>query len=137
MRHIYTLLAVLMFVSCSKSDEMVMRNTAPEVSATKVINASVVAGAEYQMPVTSSTLKIFKQATNFEVSTVGVDAKTGLTVYKYIPAKGFTGNDEVTLSDSKTSVSTGSGCSRSATEGYQMPSTTTTTYIKIKFAVAN
>lgn len=139
MRQIYYLLAVSFLVSCSKSDQMVATSNASQVNMTKVIDAAVVGGVEYQLPVSSSNMKVYKQASYFEVSSVGVDAKTGITVYRYLPAKGFTGTDEVTLSDSKTSLNNDnvSGCRHnSSSMGSQMV-TTTTTFVKIRFTVSN
>jgi hypothetical protein len=103
-------------------------------NATKVINASVISGSEYQLPGVSENMKIFKQASYFEVSSLGVDSKSGMKMYRYKPAKGFTGADEVTLSESKTYISEQGGCSHSNS---QTQMTTTTTFIKIKFSVTN
>ena len=79
-------------------------------------------------------MKIYKQASHFTESTIGKDSKTGLVLYKYTPETDFTGQDEVTLSDTKTYTSgNGRGCNNSMnTESRTVSSTS---FITIKFKV--
>ena len=137
MRLIYTLLVVvLIFASCSKKDSIVSGNpTAAAVDATQVIDATINTDFTYQLPLTSPDMQIHKQAAHFELSAIGIDSKNGMTVYKYLPAKGFTGNDEVTLKESTTytdyNYSEGGGCRDM--NGSQ--NVTKTSFVKIRFTV--
>jgi hypothetical protein len=135
MRLIYTLLAVLIFTSCSKKDALVSGNPnpAPAADATQVINATINTDFTYQLPLTSPDMQIHKQAAHFALSAIGVDSKNGMTVYKYLPAKGFTGSDEVTLKETTTytSYSEGEGCR----DMNSPQNVTKTTFVKIRFTV--
>lgn len=136
MRIIFTLLVVLILVSCSKNDAAIAPgNPNPTVSATQVINATVKSDFTYELPLSSSGIQIDKQASHFSLSAIGVDAKKGTTIYQYLPAKDFTGTDEVTLKDVQTSVNyahQGSSC-----RNMDMSQTITkTSYINIRFTVS-
>ena len=136
MRIIFTLLIVLILVSCSKDDAVIASgNPNPTVSATQVINATVNSDFTYELPLSSSGIQIDKQASHFSLSAIGVDAKKGTTVYQYLPSKDFSGTDEVTLKDVQTSVNyahEGRSCSN-----MDMSQTVTkTSFIKIRFTVS-
>ena len=135
MRILYTLLVVLILVSCSKEDAVISSgNPNPYISATQVVNATVNSDLTYELPLSSSNIEIHKQAAHFTLSAIGVDAKKGTPVYQYLPAKGFTGTDEVTLKDVQTSVNyahEGGSC-----HNMDMSQTVTkTSFITIKFKV--
>ena len=136
MRITYSLLVVLILASCSKEDVVISANPAPSVNATQVINAIVNADFTYVLALTSPDVTIHKQALNFSLSEVTTDAKNGTNVYQYLPLKGFTGSDEVTLKEVKTYTSysdmdEGGGCNNMGS-----PQTTSkTSFIKIKFTV--
>lgn len=119
-------------MSCSKTSqqEMVL---GPATPATQVVNASVLPDGLYELPVSSENVKIYKQAVHFELSVVGEDPKNGMIKYKYAPSKGFTGTDEVTLSETKTYTSVGNGCNYDG--DMQSGTHTSTTFTKIKFTV--
>lgn len=121
----------LIGASCSKTSqqEMVLR---PASQSMQEISASVSSDAFYEMPVTSENVKIHRQASHFEVSGISVDTKTGVLKYIYSPVKGFTGSDEVTLSETKTYASVSNGGCNNGDDGYQQ---TSTTFVKIKFTV--
>jgi hypothetical protein len=130
-------LVMSMFIvcaSCSKNaqQEMVL---SPASQAVQEINAAVASDALYEMPVNSENVKIHKQASHFELSSIGTDSKSGMLKYKYSPAKGFTGTDEVTLSETRTymSVDSEGGCNNSRSGESNM--VTSTTFIKIRFTV--
>ena len=119
-------------MSCSKTSqqEMVLSTASPAIHE---VSASVSPDGLYELPVSTENVKIYKQAAHFEVSIIGVDAKNGMIKYKYAPSKGFTGSDEVTLSETKTFTSVGGGCNY---DGEMQPDThTSTTFTKIKFTV--
>jgi len=134
MRLIYTLLAVLIFASCSKKDAVVSGNPNASVDATQVINATINTDFTYELPLASTDIKIHKQASHFSLSTIGVDSKNGTKIYQYLPEKGFTGNDEVTLKDTRSYVNymEGGGCNNMS----DAQNVTKTSYIKIKFSIA-
>jgi len=135
MRLIYTVVAVLIFASCSKKDAVISGNPATAVQAAQVINATINTDFTYQMPLTSPDYQIHKQASHFSLSSIGVDAKNGMTVYQYLPAKGFTGIDEVTLKETKTFTSyegEGGGCRDMSSPQH----ITKTSYTTIRFNVS-
>ena len=134
MRLIYTVLAVLIFASCSKKDAVISGNPAPAAQATQVINATINTDFTYQLPLTSPDYQIHKQASHFSLSSIGVDAKNGMTVYQYLPAKGFTGIDEVTLKETKTftSYEGESGCRDMSAPQH----ITKTSFTTIRFSVS-
>ena len=134
MRLIYTLLVVLIFASCSKKDAVVSANPNASIDATQVINATINTDFIYELPLSSPDVQIHKQASHFSLSSIGVDSKNGTTVYQYLPEKGFTGIDEVMLKDTKTYIDMdGGGC-----RNMMAPqSVTKTSFIKIKFSIAN
>jgi len=135
MRLIYTLLAVLIFASCSKKDAVVSGNPNASVDATQIINATINTDFTYELPLPSSSdIKIHKQASHFSLSTIGIDSKNGNKIYQYLPEKGFTGTDEVMLKDTRTyhNYMDGGGCNNMS----DAQNVTKTSYIKIKFSIA-
>jgi hypothetical protein len=140
MRIAYTLLVVLILASCSKSDAVISGNPAtqdlrPSGSETEVINATITSDFTYELPLSTTNIQIHKQAAHFTLSEIGVDAKKGTPVYQYLPAKGFTGTDEVTLKDVETyeSNSHDGGDCHNMDDGQQRA--IKTSFIKIKFTV--
>jgi len=135
MRLIYTLLAVLIFASCSKKDAVVSGNPNASVDATQIINATINTDFTYELPLPSSSdIKIHKQASHFSLSTIGIDSKNGNKIYQYLPEKGFTGTDEVMLKDTRTyhNYMDGGGCNNMS----DAQNATKSSYIKIKFNIA-
>jgi hypothetical protein len=132
MRVIYTLLFVLIFAACSKDEQMISAPRSTSTNATKIVDADVTVDGEFILPLNPGTARIHKQASFFAISTVGLDSKTGVNVYRYVPAKGFTGTDEVLISETKpyTSVNP-NGCSYNAEEVKAI----TTSYTKIRFTI--
>ena len=141
MKKIFTYASVLMgFVisqSCSKQSarEMVM---SPAIS-TQIINAEVKNNATYQLPLDKfQNVTIVQQASHFQLSSVGLDNKTGLLLYKYQPAQDYTGTDEVLLSTSKNVVSAVSGENCNNREGsYMTTAAVVTSNINIKIKVSD
>ncbi len=75
------------------------------------INAAVSPGNPYILNVSNlGSVTILKQAAHFAISQTETDPKDGMLLYKYIPLNNYTGADEVVLSTSKTSYSSGNGC---------------------------
>jgi len=135
MRLIYTLLAVLIFASCSKKDAVVSGNPNASVDVTQIINATINTDFTYELPLPSSSdIKIHKQASHFSLSTIGIDSKNGNKIYQYLPEKGFTGTDEVMLKDTRTyhNYMDGGGCNNMS----DAQNATKSSYIKIKFNIA-
>ena len=134
MRLIYTLLAVLIFASCSKKDAVVSGNPNASVDATQIINATINTDFTYELPLTSPDIKIHKQASHFSLSTIGIDSENGNKIYQYLPEKGFTGTDEVMLKDTRTyhNYMDGGGCNNMS----DAQNATKSSYIKIKFSIA-
>ena len=136
MRILYTLLVVLIFVSCSKDDATINSESfSPAVSATQEINATVNSEFPYELPLSSSDIEIQKQAAHFALSKIGIDAKKGTTVYQYLPEKGFTGTDEVTLKQVQTSVNYSHDGSSGCNNMDMSQKVTKASYIRIKFSV--
>ena len=132
MRVIYTLLLVLIFAACSKDEQMISAPPTSSTNATKIVDADVTVDGEYILPLNPGAVRIHKQASFFAVSTIGIDSKTGVNVYRYVPAKGFTGSDEVQISETKSYSSINpNGCSYDAEEVKAI----TTSYTKIRFTI--
>jgi hypothetical protein len=131
-------ISMVALVSCSKTDQVETAMAAPS-SSDQVVNVSVETNGAYELPITSSMgeVKIHTQATHYELSATGVDGKNGFKVYKYVPAKDYNGNDQVTLSQTRsyTSYNEGSEC-HNGYMGGEKKTSTATTYLTIKFKVA-
>ena len=120
--------------SCSKESPYRM---ATPVIPDQTINATVLTNNAYVLNVNSlESVSINKQAAHFTVSQTEVDAKNGTPVYKYIPEKNYTGNDEVVLRTSKTTYVSG-GNSSGCNGGNNSHASTSTSYynVIIKFTV--
>jgi hypothetical protein len=121
--------------SCKKeSRDIPVTSTAGET-----ITVRIAPNQSYQMDLTNAgTISISKQAIHFSISEAIVNNENGTQVYKYIPAKDFTGNDEVILLSNKTeenhSVTNSGGC-----PGRSNAYTTSieTKYTTIKIMVSN
>jgi hypothetical protein len=133
MKLISTLLVVLLLASCSKKEAVISNTQNTSVEAAQVINAAINPSSIYELPFSSTDVEIHQQASHFTLSAIGVSAKNGMTVYQYLPEKGFTGTDEVTIKETKSYNGEGGGCRNSS----GMQSTTKISYTKIKFSVAN
>jgi hypothetical protein len=137
MRKLFLFSAVLLgflivFQSCSKQSPAIA--VAP--ISTNVINATIAPNGSYQLPIENSgTVSISRQASHFQVSQADVD-KSGFVVYKYTPVTDYTGTDEVVLSNTRTSIVTGSGCPGNHTSNTES-TVTSTSYITVKINVAN
>lgn len=132
------LIVASLVAGCSKSsqEEVVLNRTTSD--AAQVVTATLSESGMFEHPlnVQEGLAGIHKQATHFSVSSLAKDPRTSLMVYKYVPAKGFTGTDEVMLSTTKKYSSyTGGrdGCNYDSDMGE--PSTSTTTFVKIRFTV--
>jgi len=69
----------------------------------ETITVKIAPNQPYQMDLTGAgTISVIRQAIHFSVSETIVNSENGTQVYKYIPAKDFTGNDEVELISNKT-----------------------------------
>ena len=105
----------------------------------ETINVRIAPNQSYQMDLTNAgTVSISKQAIHFSVSEAIANNETGTQVYKYIPAKDFTGNDEVVLLSNKTeenhSVNNSGGCPGSSNA---FTTSIGTKYTTIKIMVGN
>ena len=77
----------------------------------QTINASVSPNNPYILNVNNlGNVIILKQAAHFAISQTETDSKDGMLLYKYIPKNNYIGADEVELSTSKISYSSGNGC---------------------------
>jgi len=95
----------------------------------ETINATVSADNTYKLNIANlGDVSISRQALHFAVSETGIDVKDRTPVYTYVPAAGFTGNDQVELFSTKSFRSTGGTCS-----GSHYSSSITT--IVIKFTI--
>lgn len=138
MKKIFTcaslLMGIVMSQSCSKqsSKEMLIS----PVTNTSTINASVKSNEIYQLTLDKlQNAVITRQASHFELSQVEMDSKTGLLLYKYQPARGYIGPDEVLLSTSKTVVSASAGICNN--RGNMYTTTVVTSNISLKINVTD
>ena len=138
MRKLFLLPAVLLgflvvFQSCSKQSPS---NAVAPIN-TNVINVNIAPNGSYQLPIQNpGNVSISRQASHYQVSQADVDSKSGVMVYKYIPVADYMGTDEVVLSNTKTSIITGSGCPNNHTSNSESTATSTS-YITVKINIAN
>ena len=144
MRKLYCLLqtsglCILIFQSCSKNSGA----NAPALPASNAINVVVSQnhGYELNMP-GSGTVSIFKQASHYQTSGTFTSAENTSVVYKYVPAAGFTGKDQVILSNTSLTTTYNSGshsCSNSNPDNNTSSTTTTYTssYTTLNITVTN
>ena len=109
------------------------------VTDSETINVRIAPNQPYQMDLTGAgTISIIRQAIHFSVSETIVNSEIGTQVYKYIPARDFTGNDEVELISNKTeenrSASNRVGCTGSSNA---YTTSIGTKYTTIKIIVSN
>ncbi|MGZ8559653.1 MAG: hypothetical protein ACXWWC_15025 [Chitinophagaceae bacterium] len=142
MKKIFTYSAVLfsalsLLLSCSKNAK---DNLSPRTQAMpdRVINAKVAPGQTYTLSIANSgDVSIHKQAAHFLISETAIDEKNGSIIYRYIPASGFKGIDEVLLSHSaEYAVSSSSSSSNGCNNGSNNFSKQTSS-IAIKFTVVD
>jgi hypothetical protein len=106
---------------------------APVQPAAKTITATVSSGQTYIFNAGyPGTMNIDRQASHYQVSETTID-ENGAVIYKYIPAKGYQGADEVMLTQNvSNSGDNNGGCSQNHS-GTTVSSSTTV----IKITVAN
>jgi len=106
-------------------------------SVDETFNVRIAPNQSYEMDLSNAgTVSIVKQATHFSVSETIVNSESGGQVYKYIPAKDFTGTDEVLLMATKSAEShsvNNSGCGNSSAYAASIG----TKYTTIKITVDN
>ena len=134
------LINLVVFQSCSKQSS----SEAVAPMSTNIINATIAPNGSYQLSLDNSinaTVSISKQAAHFQISQTEIDSKSGLLVYRYIPAADYRGVDEVLLSNTKISeIASGSGCPNNPdhnSNAANTPTTTTTSYTTIKLNINN
>jgi len=125
---------IIFSFSCKKGSHDMVTDTDGET-----INVKIAPNQAYQMDLTGAgTISILRQAIHFSVSETIVNSENGTQAYKYVPAKDFTGNDQVELLSNKTegssSANNSGGCTGSGNSNTTPIGTKFTT---IKILVAN
>jgi hypothetical protein len=139
MRKLYflpMLLPVLMvvFLSCKKESVQGLAPAAPD----ETIAVKIAPNQSYILNLPeSNNVSISRQAAHFSVSEALVNAENGIPSYRYIPATDFTGNDEVSLISSKTSINYSTSGSAACGSGSSDSKTSSTNLITLKITVAN
>jgi len=108
---------LVLLISCSKnSKDSFSRSTS--IGPTKTVNAKIAPGGTYTLSVANAgDVSINKQAAHYLVSQTGTD-ENGSLIYKYVPAAGFKGIDEVLLLHTiETLDYSGSGCNYGGSPG--------------------
>ena len=126
---------LVFYPSCKKESHDITVISTPY----ETINVKIALNQPYEMDLADAgTVSISRQAVHFLVSETIVNKETGTPVYKYVPATGFSGNDEIVLLSTKTfanySTSTGGICPGGPT-GYT--TSTSDKYIRLKITVGN
>ena len=125
---------LVVFQSCSKQSS----NNIVAPIRTNVITATIAPNGTYQLPIDNSVIvSISKQASHFQVSRTELDSKSGLMVYKYIPAADYRGTDEVVLSNTTTFKATGSGSCNNNHNNNSDNTTSSTSYTTVKLNITN
>ena len=125
---------LVFLVSCTKSSSDNFDQNA-RLAPDRIIESRVAPGQTQIVTIENyGELSIARQASHFKISHTGVDAQSGSLIYKYEPAEGFTGSDEVLLAH-KIPMVYGSGSS-SCNSGDQSKTGIHTSYIAVKIKVA-
>jgi len=91
----------LILLSCSKNSKDSLSPTTTTTNPDRIISAKVAPGQTYVLDVAiKGDLSIIRQAAHYSVSETSI-AENGYLIYKYMPAAGFNGTDEVLLLYSK------------------------------------
>lgn len=126
-------LAIIFLISSCSKEMNNSRNTSASQttpSTTETINASVTSGQTYSLSFDqSANVSIYKQAAHFSQSNAQLNNETGKVTYTYVPAVGFSGDDEVTLSKIISSEPH-SGCHNGS-----VSSASATSYVNVKIKV--
>ena len=105
---------LVLLLSCTKNAKDSFSRSEPAMPD-RIINAKVAPGQTYTLTVANSgDVSIRKQAAHYLVSETGMDEKSGSLIYKYSPATGFTGIDEVLLSHKMEFTTSGSSIGSSS-----------------------
>ncbi len=132
-RHILPLffIAIIMiFQSCAKDTAGYMPPQPQGPASVSVINIKLAPNELYQLAIDkSSTVNIAKQASHYQISQTAADTKSSATLYSYMPAKDFSGEDEVMLNISKTIINSAPRCGNGTGSSYTSSSST---IIKLK-----
>ncbi len=122
--------------SCSKSSSDSFADSS-RLNPSRIIEARVTPGQMQTVTIDNfGELSIARQASHFKISQTGINAQNGSLIYKYEPADGFAGSDEVLLAHKIPMVygSMGSSCNSGDS---QMKIGTQTNYIAVKLIVTN
>lgn len=138
MKKLYLFLIVLSGIiilpSCSKQSA---HDLVAPVSP-NIINATIAPNQSYQLTINSSgNVNIEKQALHYAISKAEPDAKTGKMMYQYLPAKDYTGKEEVVLSSKIFVGSSGGGRCNSNNNSSSAETGYATTYTTIRLNIAN
>lgn len=119
--------SLVLLLSCSKNSKDSLSPTTRNPD--RVIHAKIAPGQTYLLDVANKgNLSIIRQAAHYSVSEAGV-AENGYLVYKYMPATGFNGTDEVLLSHgTEITDDNYNGCNYG---GSQIKNTSSTIAVKI------
>ena len=127
--------STLVFLTSCTKDSSDSFDDISRVGPDRVIEARVAPGQTQTVTIDNNgELRIARQASHFKISQTGVDARNSSLIYKYEPAEGFTGVDEVLLAH-KIPVIYGS-MNGSCNTGSSSTTGTHTSYIAVKITVA-
>lgn len=121
---------LLFFQSCSKESPAHMGTSQPtNPEWVNVINIKLSPNQLYQLAIDkSSTVSIAKQASYYKISQTAADTKSSATIYSYMPATDYSGDDEIMLNISNSESSSTRGCGN----GRGSFSSNSNTLIKVK-----
>jgi hypothetical protein len=120
------IICFIFFGSCSKSSQE--HTVLTSVATDELLQVTVASGDAFELPLAKyGNVAIQRQAKNYVESFAGIDSKTGLYIYKYVPKADFRGVDEVVLKSSKTvQVYSAEGCNRNGSSAYTSDRVATT-----------
>ncbi len=129
---------MIVFQSCSKQS---VKELIAQPSTPNVINVIIAPDQSYVFNANNSaTVSIERQASHYKISNLSPDSKSGLMVYQYLPAQGFTGKDEVVL-NSKTAIYSSSNnagnCNSSHVSDNPGSTSYASNYTTIRFTIGN
>ena len=130
------LLLVLMvsFLSCKKEsiDVLSPAGTGETISVQLTPSQSYVLNQP-----DASNLSISRQASHFSVSEAVANIETGGFSYRYVPAAGYTGVDEISLISSRVIINYSSSNESGCGSGSSDNKTSGTSFVTLKITIAN
>jgi hypothetical protein len=130
---VFLLTVCIIFSSCKKDHPYDRAGS----EASETMHVKIAPNQSYQLDFSSANLTISRQANHFLLSETSLNIENGGLVYKYIPAKDFTGNDEVIFLSTQFQTNNITGSSSGCQSNSNVSSSSRVKYITLQITVDN